>query len=206
MAQPQNEPNLSNLEPSSSLLHGVQGGAPEAWQRLVRLYAPVVARWCRRAGLQDADADDVLQEVFRALARKVADFRRNPAGGGFHAWLFTVTHNKIRDHFRRQVKEPAGVGGTSFLERLNEEALPAGDGSISSTTDHDSATLLRRSLDLVRPEFEAKTWQAFWRAAVDEQDPVDIARDLGLTVNAVRLAKSRVLRRLRRELDGLTPV
>jgi RNA polymerase sigma-70 factor (ECF subfamily) len=187
---------------STTLLQKVQTGSPEAWSRLVLLYAPVVARWCRRAGLQPEDSDDVLQEVFRAVARKVADFRRDPAGGSFHAWLHTITHNKVRDHFRRWKGQPQAAGG-SDVQALLEEVPAPNSGALSSVPDAEPYSLLRRGLDLVQGEFEAKTWQAFWRAVVDDQDTAVIAADLGLSANAVRVAKSRVLRRLRQELGDL---
>jgi RNA polymerase sigma-70 factor (ECF subfamily) len=187
----------------SSLLQRIGEGAPGAYARLVNLYAPVVARWCRRAGLPAADVDDVLQEVFRAVVRTVADFRRDRASGSFHAWLFTITRNKIRDLQRRQGREPAAVGGSDFQRRLEQESAVEDDASTGSGDATDPQSLLRRCLDLVRVEFEEKTWQAFWRAVIDEQETSEIARDLGMSANAVRLAKSRVLRRLRLELRDL---
>jgi RNA polymerase sigma-70 factor (ECF subfamily) len=190
-------------EPSSSLLQGVRDRSPHAWQRLTNLYAPVVARWCRRAGLQDADVDNVLQEVFLAVARKVPDFHRDGPGESVHAWIYTVAQNRVRDHHRRQGRQPSAVGGSSFLERLDQQPGPADDSS-SPCSDPTGRTLLtRRVLDLVRPQFEEKTWQAFWRTVIDEQDTTVVAEALGLTANAVRLYRSRVLRRLRRELAGL---
>jgi RNA polymerase sigma-70 factor, ECF subfamily len=186
---------------STSLLQKVQTGSPAAWSRLVLLYAPVVARWCRRVGLRPEDTDDVLQEVFRAVARKVADFQRSRSGS-FHAWLHRITHNKVRDHFRRLRGEPQAAGGSDAQARLEEAPAPEDEAS-SSVTDAEPYCLLRRGLDLVQGEFEAKTWQAFWRAVIDEQDTEVIAADLGISANAVRVAKSRVLRRLRQELGDL---
>src|SRR5262249_4242081 len=139
-----------------------------AWTRLVQLYAPVVQRWCLREGLQPTDTGDVLQEVFQAVARKVADFRRGQ-GGSFHAWLYTIAHNKVRDHYRRRGRQAQAAGGSDAQDLLAEVPAPD-DGTSSSATDAGQHTLLRRALDLVQPEFEPKTWQAFWRAVVDDQD------------------------------------
>src|SRR5205085_2539769 len=98
----------------------VRVGSSRAWRRLLELYAPVIACWCRRAGLQPADADDVLQDVFRTVAGHVGDFRRDAGSGSFVAWLFTVTRTRILDHQRRLAGEPPGVGGSDFQQRLHE--------------------------------------------------------------------------------------
>jgi RNA polymerase sigma-70 factor (ECF subfamily) len=174
-----------------------------AWDRLVSLYSPLVYRWCRQAGLQAADAADVGQEVFRAVARKVTDFQRERLGHTFRGWLRTITRNKVCDHFRQQGPAERGAGGTEahrqLLQLPFEEAEPVGEV-------HDAAetTLVyRRAVELLRQEFEEQTWQAFWRVAIRDQSPADVAAELGMTVNAVYLAKSRVLRRLREEFADL---
>jgi RNA polymerase sigma-70 factor (ECF subfamily) len=201
MSSPVPAPGPSGLKPSSSILEGVRQGDAVAWSRLARLCAPVVARWCRRSGLQDADVDNVVQEVFRTLARTVQDFRRDRGSGSFAAWLFTVTRSRIADWRQARQRQPPAVGGSDFLERLEQEPAPADDSS--SAAINPTAMLCRRALDLVRPEFTVTTWQAFWRSTIDGHDTADIATDLGMTANAVRLAKSRVLRRLREELGDL---
>jgi RNA polymerase sigma-70 factor (ECF subfamily) len=178
-------------------LQGVRRQEPQAWRRLVVLYAPVVARWARRAGLQPADVDDVLQEVFRAVAQHVSGFRRDQGSGSFHAWLATIARTRLCDHFRRQGREPPAMGGSDFQQQL----APADDSSSSAVSERH--TLIRRVLDLVRPEFAEKTWHAFTRAVIDEQDTAVIARDLAMTANGVRIARSRVLRRLREVLGEL---
>lgn len=187
---------------SSTLLERVKARRPEAWERLVDLYGPVVYRWCRLSGVRAEDAPDVVQEVFTAVATHIADFRRERPGDSFRAWLATIARNKIRDHFRRRQGRPEARGGTDaqrqFLEvpELSDLSQPSGP------LDADGL-LSRRALDLVRAEFENRTWEAFWRTAIDGQRPAHVADDLGMSVNAVYKAKSRVLRRLRRELGDL---
>ena len=184
---------------SSTLLQRVQARRPEAWTRLVDLFGPTVYRWCRCSGARPEDAADVVQEVFSAVAAHVGDFQRRNGDDSFTAWLATITRNKIRDHFRRQDR-PQARGGTDAhaqLEQLPEPVEP------SEVAEVDRA-LPRRGLQLVRAEFENRTWEAFWRATVDGQAPADIAEDLGMSVAAVYQAKSRVLRRLRQELGGLS--
>lgn len=197
--------NTASPDPgsSSSLVLAIQRGAPEGWSRLVDLFAPVVARWCRNANVREQDVDDVLQEVFRAVARKVVDFRRDPKQGSFHGWLYTITQNKIADHYRRLQRQPPAPGGSDFQDRLLEEPAE-GESSISSLPKSDSDALVRRCLDLIEPEFKPATWKAFWQATIDDRDTADIARELAMTSNAVRLAKSRVLARLRQVLEELS--
>jgi RNA polymerase sigma-70 factor (ECF subfamily) len=185
-------------EPSSSLLQAVRNGSSEGWDRLVRVYAPVVARWCRRAGLQEAAGDDVLQEVFLTVSRSVGDFDRDQGSGSFCAWLATITRTRICDHLRRQGRQPAVIGGSDFLERLEQE--PAAEAG-SSMADEFRSPLVRRALDVVREEVKEATWQAFWRTVIDSQAPEDVGRDLGMTSGAVRSARFRVLHRLQELLE-----
>jgi len=178
---------------------------PEAWRRLTQLFGPLVYHWCRRSGLRPADSADVVQEVFRSVAMGLAGFRRDRPGDTFRGWIATIARNRIRDHFRRCSKGPQGRGGTDFQQRILN--LPAADEDASldgqSTASDQSRGVLHRAVNLVRAEFEDRTWQAFWRTAVQHQAASDAAADLGISVNAVYKAKSRVLRRLRDELDGL---
>jgi len=187
---------------SSTLLERLRAQRPEAWGRLVDLYGPVVYGWCRRLGVRLEDAADVVQEVFGAVAVHLGSFRRRGPSDSFGAWLRTIARNKVRDHFRRRHREPQAQGGTDAHEQwLNlgepEEVAPAGQPPEGETR------FLRRALDLVRAEFENRTWDAFWRTAIDAQAPVDVAEQLGMSLQAVYKAKSRVLRRLRQELAGL---
>jgi RNA polymerase sigma-70 factor (ECF subfamily) len=188
---------------STSLLLRVQTCDPAAWERLVSLYSPLVYRWCRQRGLQSADAADIGQEVFRAVARKIADFRRERPGDTFRGWLRTITRNKIRDHLRRQQPGATGVGGSEAQRQLLQ--LPSEDGEADDPAAEasEAALVYRRALKLLRQEFEERTWQAFWRVAVGDLAPAEVAAELGMTVNAVYLAKSRILRRLREEFADL---
>ena len=181
---------------SSTLLARVQAKRPEAWTRLVDLFGPVVYRWCRVSGVAPEDAADVVQEVFAAVAAHVGDFQRRDGNGGFTAWLATITRNKIRDHFRHN--SPRARGGTDARERLEQLPEPIEPSDVAEA----DRGLPRRGLELVRAEFENRTWEAFWRATVDGHAPADIAEELGMSVAAVYQAKSRVLRRLRQELGG----
>jgi RNA polymerase sigma-70 factor (ECF subfamily) len=194
-----------SVEPSSvssTLLERVKARRPEAWERLVDLYGPVVYRWCRQSGVRREDAADVVQEVFSSVAAQAAKIRRHSPSDSFTAWLATITRNKIRDHFRRRHGQPEARGGTDAQEQFLQIA-ELSELSQPSSRARAEGLLSRRALDLVRAEFENRTWEAFWRTAVAGQRPADVAEDLGISVNAVYKAKSRVLRRLRRELGDL---
>jgi RNA polymerase sigma-70 factor (ECF subfamily) len=183
---------------SSSLLAGLRERDPAAWRRLVCLTQPIIRGWCVRAGLQPTDADDVTQEVFRALAGNVGRFQRGEGPGrSFRGWLWGVTRRQLLAHWRR--RPVVGAGGTAAQQRFADLAEPPDDPSGAN----GPAELVRRAVTLLRAEVEERTWQAFWRTAVEGHAPADIAADLGLSVNAVYLAKARLLRRLRDEFGDL---
>jgi RNA polymerase sigma-70 factor (ECF subfamily) len=195
-------PGSGNETTSTSLLCRVKAQEQVAWSRLVSLYSPLVYRWCRQAGVQPADAADVGQEVFQAVARKIADFRRDQAGDSFRGWLRVITRNKLVDHFRSRQASVPGVGGSANQNHLNDLAangLPVDD----SDAHLEERLLYHRAAELIRAEWDAASWQAFWRVTIDGQTPADVAGDLQISINAVYLAKSRILRRLREEFAEL---
>ncbi len=195
----------SQFDPGStcptSLLEKVKAQDPAAWQRLVHLYGPLVYRWCRQAGLRAEDAADAVQEVFRSVAAGIGDFRRDRPGDTFRGWLWTIARNKVHDHFRRQGKQPEASGGPqpAWLGQMACPDLPEGKHVTQDTS------LVHRAMEAIRGEFEDSSWEAFWRMTVQNHSSAEIAADLGLTKSAVRQAKYRVLRRLRRELEAAEP-
>jgi RNA polymerase sigma-70 factor (ECF subfamily) len=203
------EASSSRHEPSSSgatsrsLLDRVRADDESAWEALVGLYGPLIYRWLRRWDLPEHEAADVFQDVFQSVAGHIAGFRKEAAGDTFRGWLRRITDNKVRDHFRKLGRQPGGEGGTEAqlrLASLPDLDAPQGD---DSSSEHEEAGLLRAAVELIRGEFEPRTWQAFWLTAVDARSPGDVAAELGMTAGAVRVAKSRVLKRLREELRGL---
>jgi RNA polymerase sigma-70 factor, ECF subfamily len=182
--------NLTSL----TLIDRIKDHDKEAWERLVTLYTPFLHYWCRRWGVSRADADDVLQEVFQAVSKNLRDFRRERTGDSFRGWLRGIARNKALSLRRRP--GPRGTGGTDFYC----QSLLIPDQRIESVPDAEAeakGVLYEQALNLVKNEFENRTWQAFWRAVVDGQAPAIIAEDLGVTAATVRQAKSRVLRRLK---------
>jgi RNA polymerase sigma-70 factor, ECF subfamily len=187
---------------SSSLLHRAVAHDPEAWRRLSELYGPVVYGWVRHAGFQEQDAADIVQDVFQAVFASLNRFRRDRPTDSFRGWLSTITHRRACDFLRKRAAQPKAAGGTEaqamlqeLPQRLPEEGLPDDPNA--------HADLIRRALDLVRPEFADHTWQACMQTAVEGRRPADVAADLEMTVGAVYVARSRVLKRLKTELEGL---
>jgi RNA polymerase sigma-70 factor (ECF subfamily) len=168
----------------------------DAWVRFVELYTPLLFHWARRMGLQESDAADLVQEVFALLLEKLPEFTYDPRRS-FRGWLRTVTRNKWREIQRRRVPVPVDAQG-AVLAGLEDPA-----GTEAFWEEEYRQHLVGRVLRLLQTEFEPATWQAFWEFVVRDRPAADVAREQSISTNAVYLAKSRVLRRLRRELEGL---
>lgn len=141
---------------------------------------------------------EIVQDVFRAVAGAIEDFRRDQAGGSFQGWLRTITRNKVRDFLR--ARPPQAIGGTDAQVRM---ASVQDIDLDAPEPEHERTAVIHRGLELVRAEFAVNTWQAFWQTTVDSQSPADVAARLNMSVAAVYKAKSRVLMRLREELKDL---
>ncbi len=186
---------------SSSLLRRALAREPDAWDRLVTLYTPLVGHWCRQARVPFQDIPDVSQDVFAAVSAKLPTFRADQPGTTFRAWMRGVARLKLLEHYRHRGE--LAVGGTSARKLIEQVPVPADDLDLSDGPD-ELAKLCQRALGMVRHEFEEKTWNAFWRVTVLEQPPAEVAAEMGVTSSAVRQAKSRVLRRLKEEMGELT--
>ncbi len=184
---------------SLSLLERVRANDSEAWRRLVVIYSPLVFYWARRADLSEPDAADVVQEVWKSVAQALAGFARDRKEGSFRGWLWTIARNKITDHFRNRAGKAEAAGGTDARHMLETVA----ENEPADESGREEHQMLHRALELIRPEFEERTWRAFWRMTVDGTAAPDVATELGMAANAVHQAKFRVLRRLREEMAGL---
>lgn len=184
----------------ASLIAALRRGDTQAWQEMVDLYAPLVHHWCRQCGIRSDAASDVMQEVFAAVARRIERFGYRKEGDTFRGWLWTVTRNKVYDYYRNQQRRVEASGGSTALRRLadhpDEGSLPEDE----PTGAAEISGLLRRGLEQVRAEFEPRTWDAFWRSSVDGLPTDRVAAELDITRASVRQARSRVLRRLRKQL------
>lgn len=168
-----------------------------AWDQFVALYTPLLYRWARARGLQEADAGDLVQDVLVLLVRKLPEFRYDP-GKSFRAWLLTVTLNCWRERRRRRASQPAGGGA------VDDVADPLAPDDVAEIAEAEYQTyLVRRALELMRVEFRPTTWQACWEHVVCGKPAARVAAELGLTPGAVYVARSRVLARLRQELRYL---
>jgi RNA polymerase sigma-70 factor (ECF subfamily) len=184
---------------SLSLLERLRNREQDAWQRLVQLYGPLVRYWCVRWGARQEDAEEIAQETFLAAAGGLDKFERRGAGS-FRGWMRGITRHKLLDHFRKQYGQPAAAGGTDAFQRLHD--LPDGKTSAGEQASEVSG-LYHRALDLIRSELEERTWLAFWYTAVEGRETGAVAAQVGMSPVAVRIAKSRVLNRLRREVGDL---
>jgi RNA polymerase sigma-70 factor (ECF subfamily) len=174
----------------------------EAWRQFVQVYASVVYGFARKRGLQDADAADLMQEVFRSVAGAAGRLDYDPKRGSFRGWLYTITRNKIYtflDAQRRQVRGSGDSGAQMLLE--GQAGREDGTGELWDQEYERSA--FAWAAERVRGEFHEATWQAFWLTAVDGQSARDAGRQLGLSPGAVYVAKSRVIARLREEIREL---
>jgi RNA polymerase sigma-70 factor (ECF subfamily) len=172
-----------------------QPNEQSAWEHFVQLYTPLLCHWARRLGFQGQDEADLVQDVFAVLVRKLPEFRYDPQKR-FRGWLWTVAANKARER-RRQAALPVQASENA----LNE--LPAREDAEAVSEAEYREYLVRRALELMQSEFEPTTWKAFWECVTAERPAADVAAELGISIDSVYAAKSRVLRRLRRELEGL---
>jgi RNA polymerase sigma-70 factor (ECF subfamily) len=190
---------VTTSETSLSLLERLrQHPDAAAWKQFVDLYAPLLHRWLRRRKVPPQDADDLLQEVLGVVVRELPDFRHNQRPGAFRAWLRTILVHRLRGYWRARQTRPIASGDAASLDVEDLEA----DRDRYWDREHD-LHVLRRLMELVEPDFTPATWQAFRRVTFEGQSAAAVARDLGLSVNAVWLARSRVLRRLREQSRGL---
>ena len=190
----------NNVDATSvTLIQRVKTQDAVAWEQFANLYGPLVYRWARKSGLQDSDAADVMQEVFRSVAVGVAKFRKKQPRDTFRGWLYTITRNAIRKHCNRQQKQPGGTGGTDAQLQM-QQVHDLDDDAIDSVDFNSEASLTHRSLQLISNEFEQRTWQAFWRLVVEGHSAAEIGEDLQMKPGAVRQAKYRVLCRVREML------
>lgn len=197
------DPTEVGLSISTTLLGQLQAGSQDGWRRLDHLFRPVVVAWCRGAGLSQDVAEDLTQEVFLAVATHIGHFRREKPADSFRGWLWRITQNKIRDHFRGVAQQEPAPGGSVLHEQLQQ--LPA-ENSLTEAppaSSEERAALYRRAVELLQEEFKPSTMQAFLMQIVEGRSAQEVADALGMTKGAVYTAKSRVLARLRKEFEHL---
>jgi RNA polymerase sigma-70 factor (ECF subfamily) len=177
-----------------SLLERLSAPAPDpaAWGRFVELYTPLLVHWARGMGLQDADVADLIQDVFQVLVRQLPDFR--PTGpGSFRGWLRVVLLNRWRTISRGRAERPGGV----WLEPVADDPV---EGLIEAEYQR---YMVGRAMRVMKSDFQETTWKACWEQVCNGRAAAEVASELGITLKAAYLARARVLRRLRQELEGL---
>ncbi len=173
--------------------------AQDDWTRLVAIYKPFVERFIRLDSALAADADDICQEVLRKLVEHLPHFERQ-RDGSFRAWLKTVTVNEVNHFWRRSARDGRRAGAVPLLA----DALQDPHNELSQQWDREHTNhLLAQLQDLIAAEFSPQTWQAFRMRVFEEKSTAEVAGMLGLSKNAVDIAKSRVLARLRQESQHL---
>lgn len=176
------------------------GNGSPAWGQFVSLYGPLLRRWLQPHLLQPADVDDIIQDVLVVVVRKLPEFKPTGHPGGFRCWLRNILTHRLQTHWRKKLQSPvAGVGVDEYLAKLTD---PTSELARRWDEEHDRH-LIAVLLESVRREFQPTTWEAFWQTAILGQPPAAVAAALNLTPNAVFIARSRVLARLREEGDGM---
>lgn len=190
-------------ETSLSLLDRLRHSSEnEGWNRLADLYSPLVRVWLRRYDVQDSDANDLVQEVLLTVSSELGTFEHCGRPGAFRGWLKAILINRLRKFWRARDRRPEARGDSDIDARLAELDDPASEMSQIWNREHDQY-VLRQLLALAEPHFAVNTWKAFCRVALDGELPDVVAEEMGISRNAVIVAKCRVLSRLRQESEGL---
>ncbi len=191
------------INTSQSLLERLRDPANgQAWQRLLTVYEPWLRGWLSRTPLQAADCDDVLQAVFMVVNAKRQEFVHNGRPGAFRSWLRSILTCQVRLLLRDQGRRLDARSPQVLTDWLAQMADPNSDLSRLWDQEHDQQ-LVRRMLASIQPEFNATTWQVFQMLVFEELSVNEVAQRLGITANAIYVAKARVMSRLRDEVRGL---
>lgn len=192
------DPPLTHVTLLTRLRDGRDG---DAWREFVQIYGPVVYRFARNRGLQDADAADLMQDVLRSVTRNAHRMEYDPKRGTFRGWLDTVTRNNFYTFLNGHRHRPRASGDSDTLERLfGTPPARDDDGPDAEWEREYQRRLTERAMDRVKGEFQPAMWQAFWGTAVDGKPAGEVGSELKMSPGAVYVAKSRVLARLRDEV------
>jgi RNA polymerase sigma-70 factor (ECF subfamily) len=180
-------------------------GDVDAWKRLTDLYVPLIRRWVRLYAPRSHEIDDLVQDVMATLARELATFRHNERVGAFRTWLRTVTVHRLRASWQAEKGRPRAIGGDESIRAIEHLEDPNSPLSRTWDEEHDRH-VAHVLLESIRLEFQPATWHAFTAQVREGRTAADVAAELGLSVNAALIAKSRVLKRLRQSAEGLLDV
>lgn len=176
-------------------------GNRAAWQEFASLYGPVIYGFARKRGLQDADAADLMQDVLRSVSSAIGRLEYDRRQGTFRGWLFTITRNKVFSFLSARKGRPQGSGDTETNQLLGQHPDP-NDGSEEWELEYQRR-LAATAMERVKGDFQENTWRAFWLTAVESMPVTEVARQLSMSAGAIYVAKSRVLARLKEEVEAL---
>lgn len=172
----------------------------ESWAEFAEIYTPLIYGYCRKREISHADTADIVQDVMRSISLAMENFEYDPARGKFKGWLFTAVRHAVGRHFRKASRRPLSIAETSILQALDERV----DDSHQQEWESDyQRQLLAWALQKVKPEFNPRIWRAFEETALQERLPDEVAHELGMSKNAIAVAKSRVLQRLREKVQSV---
>lgn len=181
---------------SQSLLLRLRDRDADAWARCVRLYAPLVARWCRGKRLAGSDLDDVTQDVFVSVYKGIDQYKLDGVNGTFRGWLHRIAQRRIADWYAARADRDQPRGGTEALRHLHEIETPTDAAELRAET----LWLYQSAMALIRDEFSPRDWEVFRRMTADGQPAPAVAAEFGLSSAAARQVKSRILRRIKQTL------
>ena len=175
----------------------------DAWSEFVEIYSPLVYSIARRCNLQDSDAAGLVQEVMTQVAQSIERFEYDPQIGKFRSWLYKIAKRTVSRSVKKQARQPKGTGDTAAIELLNEHSDGRDDLQDYWNREYRQH-LIDWAAEQIRDQFQENTWRAFWMTSVEEKSNSEVAKELGMSVGSVYVAKSRVMKRLAeriREID-----
>jgi len=185
---------------STSLVRRVKSQDQEAWRRLAWIYGPLVYRWARKSGLQAADAEDIVGEVFADVVRAVGRFQHDGRPHSFRRWLRTLTANNVLKHLQKASSRPGASGGTTASLRVRDLLVEDSHEQKLETQD-EIEWVQQRAMRILQDDYKPPYWEVFRRVTLEGEAPATVARSEGMSVWAVYKVQSRILHRLRVELD-----
>ncbi|HEY4760740.1 MAG TPA: sigma-70 family RNA polymerase sigma factor [Thermoguttaceae bacterium] len=174
----------------------------QSWEEFHTVYSPLVYRMARSQGFQDADAAELTQEVFIAVASTIERWDPDPQRGSFRGWLFRIARNLMINWLAYQRRHPSGTGNSDIRQLLAEQADQHKEDSEIFDREYKYQTFAWAA-EQIRNEFRPATWQAFWLTSVENQPVQEVAEKLGISAGAIYIARSRVMARLRQKIETL---
>ncbi len=193
----------SPLTRATLLLRLRDHGDGDAWSEFVRDYGPLLYRFVRSRGLQDADSADLVQDVMRSVGMAIGRLEYEQEKGGFRAWLFSITRNKLATYFEKRNRVMPTLHNSAQYELLSQTMIHRSELDDQWDLEHQRQ-LAATAIETIKPTIEAKTWTAFELTAINELSAAEAGRQIGMSTGAVYVARSRVTAKLRAEIERLS--